>query len=77
LHIPEQHTCEAGWICEQHPEQSWPHGDRAGHSSTRMLERYTHPTEARKADALGTFTLARVTTASQLPATAADDLADL
>ncbi len=25
----------------------------SGHSSTRMLERYTHPTEARKADALG------------------------
>jgi len=36
------------------------------HSSTRMLARYTHPTEERKADALGSFTLAAgVTTASQ------------
>ena len=30
----------------------------SGHSSTRMLERYTHPTEARKVEALDTFTLA-------------------
>jgi len=29
----------------------------SGHSSVRMLERYTHPTEARKVDALNTFTL--------------------
>ena len=27
----------------------------SGHSSTRMLERYTHPTIARKVDALETF----------------------
>jgi hypothetical protein len=27
----------------------------SGHSSTRMLERYTHPTMARKVDALETF----------------------
>jgi hypothetical protein len=26
----QQHTCEAGWICEQHPEQGWPHDDCAG-----------------------------------------------
>ena len=29
----------------------------SGHSSTRMLERYTHPTESRKQAALETFTL--------------------
>ena len=29
----------------------------SGHSSTRMLERYTHPTIARKVDALETFSL--------------------
>jgi integrase len=28
----------------------------SGHSSTRMLERYTHPTDARKTDALESFT---------------------
>jgi hypothetical protein len=28
----------------------------SGHSSTRMLARYTHPTEHRKADALATLT---------------------
>ena len=49
----------------------------SGHSSTRMLERYTHPTEARKIDALGTFSLARVTTASQSPNPTGDALADL
>ena len=27
----------------------------SGHSSTRMLARYTHPTEARKIDALESF----------------------
>jgi hypothetical protein len=27
----------------------------SGHSSKRMLERYTHPTDARKIDALGTM----------------------
>ena len=38
----------------------------SGHSATRMLARYTHPTEDRKADALGSFKLAPgVTTASQ------------
>jgi integrase len=35
----------------------------SGHSSTRMLERHTHPTEARKIDALGTLSIARGTTA--------------
>ena len=30
----------------------------SGHSSTRMLERYTHPTNARKVDALESFTSA-------------------
>ena len=29
----------------------------SGHSSIRMLERYTHPTDARKLDALESFTL--------------------
>ena len=29
----------------------------SGHSSTRMLERYSHPTEARKLDALASFNL--------------------
>ena len=38
----------------------------SGHSSTRMLARYTHPSESRKLDALATFKLpGRVTTASQ------------
>ena len=50
----------------------------SGHSSTRMLERYTHPTEARKMDALGTFHLLRVDTIrSQSPETPSDDLAEL
>jgi Phage integrase family len=81
----------AGWVCEQHPDQPWPHPNAeepnsrtlrhtalsrmvaagiddytvmavSGHSSTRMLERYAHPTEARKIDALGTFNLPRVGT---------------
>ena len=34
----------------------------SGHSSTRMLERYTHPTEVRKIDALGTFNLSGMVT---------------
>jgi hypothetical protein len=37
----------------------------SGHSSTRMLARYTHPTEARKLEALGGFAV--VTTWSQQP----------
>ena len=37
----------------------------SGHSSTRMLARYTHPTEARKLEALGLFDV--VTTWSQQP----------
>jgi integrase len=55
----------------------------SGHSSTRMLARYTHPTEARQVDALGTFTLPpanttpRVTTASQSSATPIDEWAEL
>ncbi len=39
----------------------------SGHSSTRMLARYTHPTEERKADAMARSTCPRVTTASQSP----------
>ena len=23
--------CNEGWICEQHPEQGWPHDDCPGH----------------------------------------------
>jgi hypothetical protein len=50
----------------------------SGHSSTRMLERYTHPTEARKIDALGTFNLSRVDTIrSQSPDGLSDETADL
>jgi integrase len=29
----------------------------SGHSSTRMLERYTHPTDERKLEAVDTFTV--------------------
>ena len=37
-----------------------------GHSSTRMLARYTHATEELKAEALGSFELSpRLTTASE------------
>lgn len=21
-----EHACDEGWICEQHPDQAWPHG---------------------------------------------------
>ena len=50
----------------------------SGHSSTRMLARYTHPTEERKADAIGSFELSRrVTTASQSPETPSDELQEL
>jgi integrase len=49
----------------------------SGHSSTRMLARYTHPTEARKADALATFSLAPVTIRSQSPDATTDELAEL
>ena len=50
----------------------------SGHSSTRMLARYTHPTEERKADAIGSFELSRrVTTASQSPETPSDELAGI
>jgi hypothetical protein len=50
----------------------------SGHSSTRMLERSTHPTESLKADALDTFSVsAAVTTASQSSEAAGDDLAEL
>jgi integrase len=45
----------------------------SGHSSMAMLERYTHPTEQRKAEALGTYGL--VTTRSQPPAESSDSLA--
>jgi hypothetical protein len=49
----------------------------SGHSSTRMLERSTHPAEAHKADALATFSLSRVTTASQSENEPADELSEL
>ena len=47
----------------------------SGHSSTRMLARYTHPTDARKLDALDSF--AMVTRRSQSPETSDDGLAEL
>jgi len=47
----------------------------SGHSSTRMLGRYTHPTESRKADALNSFAL--VTKRSQSPDAPRDELAEL
>jgi integrase len=49
----------------------------SGHSSTRMLARYTHPTETRKLDALATFRLRPVTIRSQSAAALRDELADL
>jgi integrase len=50
----------------------------SGHSSTRMLERYTHPTEARKIDALGTFSLSPAgTIRSQSPEAPPNDLTEL
>jgi len=49
----------------------------SGHSSTRMLERYTHPTEQAKTDALASFRLSPVTTASQSPTATDDELRDL
>ena len=49
----------------------------SGHSSTRMLARYTHPSEERKADALGSFSLPRVTMASQSVNDRSDDLSEL
>ena len=50
----------------------------SGHSSTRMLERYTHPTEERKADALSTFKLSRVVTRwSQSSDADSDDVTEL
>jgi hypothetical protein len=45
--------------------------------ATRMLERYTHPTEARKSDALETFRSRLVTKWSQSPRTTEDELTDL
>jgi integrase len=47
----------------------------SGHSSTRMLARYTHPTEARKLDALDSFSV--VTNWSQRPDEDRDQLSDL
>ena len=44
----------------------------SGHSSTRMLERYSHPTEARKLDALESFNLAAVVTNRSQQATSED-----
>jgi integrase len=47
----------------------------SGHSSTRMLARYTHPTDARKLDALDGFTM--VTNRSQSPDDSDDALSEL
>ena len=49
----------------------------SGHSSTRMLARYTHPSEERKADAMATFRLSGVTTASQSAETTDRELEEL
>ena len=38
----------------------------SGHSSTRMLARYTHPTEARKIDALESFSSVTNTSHSEI-----------
>ena len=47
----------------------------SGHSSTRMLERYVHPTDTRKLDALtlGGHILDTTTPATESPATDVDD----
>jgi Phage integrase family len=47
----------------------------SGHSSTRMLARYTHPTEERKLDALATFRVG--TRWAQRPDDAGEALAEL
>jgi integrase len=47
----------------------------SGHSSTRMLARYTHPTEERKLDALDTFRVG--TRWAQSPTAARDELTGL
>jgi hypothetical protein len=47
----------------------------SGHSSTRMLERYTHPTDERKLDAVDTFTVG--TTWAHPGETPGDPLAEL
>jgi hypothetical protein len=48
-----------------------------GHSSTIMLVRYTHPTEERKAEPLGSFSHSGVTMASRSPDAPSDELAEL
>ncbi len=45
----------------------------SGHSSTRMLGRYTHPTEERKVGALETFRSALSTNCPQTPAEHTED----
>jgi putative DNA methylase len=52
------------------------HGDgQSGHSSTRVLERYTHPREARKLEALQTFRLSAFRAHER--STTEDELAEL
>jgi hypothetical protein len=51
----------------------------SGHSSTRVLARYTHPTEARNADPPGSFSLQSATMGtkrSQSPDAESDELAE-
>jgi hypothetical protein len=44
----------------------------SGHSPTRMLDRYTHPTESLKADALGSFNLSPAITKRSQPSESVD-----
>ena len=53
----------------------------SGHSDTRMLARYTHPTEARKLDALESFAVGTGRAHSDKPSagggTVAEEIAEL
>ena len=50
----------------------------SGHSSTRMLARYTHPSEERKTEALGSFELKSLdTNRSQSVNDRSEDLSEL
>ena len=50
----------------------------SGHSTTRMLESYTHPTETLKLDALDSFNLSPMSTSRpQSPETTKGDVTDL
>jgi integrase len=58
-----RHTALSRMIAEGHDDYTVM--AVSGHSSTRMLARYTHPSEARKLDAIATFRLSGVTIPSQ------------